>query len=221
MLVVLREKPYCSPKDGLQLQKHNFSQKALYPCRVCKCVTLYQVFASRHNVNALSLRNFLSKHICIMHTVLLPFFCSHEEGVRTSESLQSTPCHFGTLRNTEGFHVCVQACLESKPKWRIVSLDSPIISNNYVDPAHFLSLRNRYQVLSNFLLCCGLADWLPHIASQQPNNKTVGRFLIRLYEVTCHRRFGKAKGKWLLELWSGAGNVETFFSQMCSDGTVR
>ena len=159
MLGVLREKPYCSPKDGLQLHKHNVSQKALYPCRVCKCVTLYQVFASRNNVNALSLGNFLSKHICIMHTVLLPFFCSHEEGgtyfrvpAINTLPLWHTPKHWGLSC------VCVQACLESKPKWRIVSLDSPIISNNYVDPAHFLSLRNRYQVLSNFLLCCGIGS---------------------------------------------------------------
>ena len=74
---------------------------------VCKCVTLYHVFASRHNVNLLAHRNFLSKHICIMHTVLLPFFVRTRKGERTSESLQSTPCHFGTLRSTEGFHVCV------------------------------------------------------------------------------------------------------------------
>ena len=45
-----------------------------------KCVTLYQVFASRNNVNALFLGNFLSKHICIMHTVLLPFFVARGRG---------------------------------------------------------------------------------------------------------------------------------------------
>ena len=47
-----------------------------------------------------------------------------------------------------------------------MSLDSPIISNNYVDPAHFLSLRNRYQVLSNFLLCCGIGSLTSQVNNQ-------------------------------------------------------
>ena len=132
--------------------------------RICKYVTLYQVFPSSHNANALSLRNFLSKHICIMHThgLIAVFFVARGRGTYfrvpaiNTMPLWHTPKHWGLSC------VCVQACLESKPKWRIVSLDSPIISNNCVDPAYFLSLpwslRYRFQVLSNFLLCCGIVS---------------------------------------------------------------
>ena len=75
---------------------------------VCKCVTLYQVFASRHNVNVLAHRNFLSKHICIMHTVLLPFFLF----ARGRGNVLQSPCnqHLATLAHSEALRAFMCVC---------------------------------------------------------------------------------------------------------------